>query len=262
TEEKIEWRFSCERAPWCGGYWEKLVRSVKTAFCKVLAKAVVSREELVTILCEIEARINARPLTTISDDSNDLEPLTPSHFVTGRTLMELPDMTTRRLVGNKSTSTTMTLRRRCYYQRKILRHLWQRWRKEYLVNFNNRQKWKTQKLELNIGDIILLCEDGQTRSWNMKTENLRKKQAGYKIRLLKWMQKIRQLCTDNASRSMVRNALKELGKQFDKVQLLQEELEEGLSLDDLEKEIDEFRTLEQEILEIRSIAEDFIEEMT
>ncbi|KRY44457.1 hypothetical protein T4D_30, partial [Trichinella pseudospiralis] len=39
-------------------------------------------------------------------------------------------------------------------------------------------------------------------------------------------------------------------------------LEEGLSLDDLEKEIDEFRTLEQEILEIRSIAEDFIEEMT
>ncbi|KRY96515.1 hypothetical protein T4C_11119, partial [Trichinella pseudospiralis] len=64
TEEKIEWRFSCERAPWCGGYWEKLVRSVKTAFCKVLAKAVVSREELVTILCEIEARINARPLTT------------------------------------------------------------------------------------------------------------------------------------------------------------------------------------------------------
>ncbi|KRY74071.1 hypothetical protein T4D_4718, partial [Trichinella pseudospiralis] len=96
----------------------------------------------------------------------------------------------------------------------------------------------------------------------MKTENLRKKQAGYKIRLLKWMQEIRQLCTDNASRSMVRNALKELEKQFDKVQLLQEELEEGLSLDDLEKEIDEFRTLEQEILEIRSIAEDFIEEMT
>ncbi|KRX56042.1 Pro-Pol polyprotein, partial [Trichinella sp. T9] len=135
TEEKIEWRFSCERAPWCGGYWERLVRSVRTALRKVLAKALVSREELVTILCEIEARINARPLTTISDDSNDLEPLTPFHFLTGRTLMELPDMTTRRLVGKKSTSTTMTLRRRWYYQRKILRHLWQRWRKEYLVNF-------------------------------------------------------------------------------------------------------------------------------
>ncbi|KRX84033.1 hypothetical protein T06_16712 [Trichinella sp. T6] len=112
TEEKIEWRLSCERAPWCGGYWERLVRSVSTALRKVLAKALVSREELVTILCEIEARINGRPLTTISDDSNDLEPLTPFHFLTGRTLMELPDMTTRRLVGKKSTSTTMTLRRR------------------------------------------------------------------------------------------------------------------------------------------------------
>ncbi|KRY32987.1 hypothetical protein T01_1154 [Trichinella spiralis] len=110
TEEKVEWRFSCERSPWCGGYWERLVRSVKTALRKVLAKALVSREELVTILCEMEARINAIPLTTISDDSNDLEPLTPFHFLTGRTLMELPDMTTKRLVGKESTSTTMTLR--------------------------------------------------------------------------------------------------------------------------------------------------------
>ncbi|KRY40723.1 hypothetical protein T01_9781, partial [Trichinella spiralis] len=110
TEEKIEWRFSCERSPWCGGYWERLVRSVKTALRKVLAKALVFREELVSILCEMEAHINARPLTTISDDSNDLEPLTPFHFVTGRTLMELPDMTTKRLVGKESTSTTMTLR--------------------------------------------------------------------------------------------------------------------------------------------------------
>ncbi|KRX69163.1 hypothetical protein T06_4283 [Trichinella sp. T6] len=71
TEEKIQWRFSCERGPWCGGYWERLVKSVKTALRKVLAKALVSREELVIILCEIEAPINVRPLTTISDDSSD-----------------------------------------------------------------------------------------------------------------------------------------------------------------------------------------------
>ncbi|KRY47808.1 hypothetical protein T03_13521 [Trichinella britovi] len=157
TEEKIEWRFSCERSPWCGGYWERVVRSIKTALRKVLAKALVSRKELL-------ASMQERPLTTISDDSNDSEPLTPFHFLTGRTLMELPDMTTKQLVGKESTSTTMTLRRRWYYQRKILRHLWQRWRKEYLVNFNNRRKWKTQKLEPSIKDIVLLCEDGQTRS--------------------------------------------------------------------------------------------------
>ncbi|KRY06024.1 hypothetical protein T12_10531, partial [Trichinella patagoniensis] len=165
TEDKIEWRFSCERFPWCGGYWERVVRSIKTALRKVLAKALVSRKELVTILCKMEACINAkRPLTTISDDSNDLELLTPFLFLTGRTLMELPDMSTKQLVGKESTSTTMTLRRRWYYQRKTLRHLWQRWRKEYLVNFNNRRKWKTQKLEPSIRDIVLLCEYGQTRS--------------------------------------------------------------------------------------------------
>ncbi|XP_003378243.1 PAB-dependent poly(A)-specific ribonuclease subunit 2 [Trichinella spiralis] len=52
-------------------------------------------------------------------------------------------------------------------------------------------------------------------------------------------QQIRQLCTDNASRNKVRNALKELEKQFEKVQLLQEDLEGGLSQNDLEKETDE-----------------------
>ncbi|KRZ72377.1 hypothetical protein T10_4990 [Trichinella papuae] len=96
----------------------------------------------------------------------------------------------------------------------------------------------------------------------MKTEILRKKQVGHKIRLLRWTQEIRQLCSDNASRSKVRIALKELEKQFEKLRLLQEELEEGLSLNDLEKEIDEFGTLENEILEIRCIAEDFIENQT
>ncbi|KRX65214.1 hypothetical protein T09_7131 [Trichinella sp. T9] len=66
-EEDVKWIFSYGRAPWCGGYWERLERSVKTSLRRVLAKALVTRGELVTILCEIEARVNSRPLTTISD---------------------------------------------------------------------------------------------------------------------------------------------------------------------------------------------------
>ncbi|KRX33458.1 hypothetical protein T05_6458, partial [Trichinella murrelli] len=68
---KLADKYIQDLGPWCGGYWERLVKSVKTALRKVLAKAQVSREELVTILCEIEAPINVRPLTTISDDSSD-----------------------------------------------------------------------------------------------------------------------------------------------------------------------------------------------
>ncbi|KRY70561.1 hypothetical protein T4B_8728 [Trichinella pseudospiralis] len=35
---------------------------------------------------------------------------------------------------------------------------------DLLVNFNDRQKWKTWKLEPRTGDIVLLCEDNQHRS--------------------------------------------------------------------------------------------------
>ncbi|KRZ66613.1 hypothetical protein T10_7670 [Trichinella papuae] len=63
ADEHIEWRFITERAPWCGGYWERLVRSVKVALTKVLGRSRADPEELRTVLCEIEARINDRPLT-------------------------------------------------------------------------------------------------------------------------------------------------------------------------------------------------------
>ncbi|KAL1226767.1 Urease subunit alpha [Trichinella spiralis] len=43
-EEDVKWRFSYRRAPWCGGYWERLERSVKTSLRRVLAKALVTRE--------------------------------------------------------------------------------------------------------------------------------------------------------------------------------------------------------------------------
>ncbi|KRX77361.1 hypothetical protein T06_11788 [Trichinella sp. T6] len=66
---QIEWRYSTDRAPWCGGYWERLVSSVKNALRKVLGK------NLHTVLCDLEARINDRPLSLLNDDPHDCAPL-------------------------------------------------------------------------------------------------------------------------------------------------------------------------------------------
>uniref|UniRef100_A0A5S6Q1R9 HAT C-terminal dimerisation domain-containing protein n=1 Tax=Trichuris muris TaxID=70415 RepID=A0A5S6Q1R9_TRIMR len=43
-----------------------------------------------SVLCDIEAMVNARPLPFVGDDPKDMTPLTPSHFLIGRQSMELP----------------------------------------------------------------------------------------------------------------------------------------------------------------------------
>ncbi|KRZ52280.1 hypothetical protein T02_5340 [Trichinella nativa] len=72
---EIEWRYSTDRAPWCGGYWERLVSSVKNALRKVLGKELLRSWDLHTVLCDLEARINDRPLSLLNDDPHDCAPL-------------------------------------------------------------------------------------------------------------------------------------------------------------------------------------------
>lgn len=61
--------------------WERLIRFEKKTLSSVCRQQTLDDEGLHTILCVIEAILNSRPLTTVSDDLNDLEPLTPNHLL-------------------------------------------------------------------------------------------------------------------------------------------------------------------------------------
>ena len=155
-------KFIVERSPWHGGWWERLVRSVKEPLSKVLGKALLSYQELATVLTRIEADINSRPLTTVSDDIRDLTPITPAHLALGRSLFSLPDVEDE-VSANKSTT-----RQRYLYQQKLINHFWQRWRGEYLQQLSVRQKWMNEQPALKIGDVVLISEDKVSRGkWPM-----------------------------------------------------------------------------------------------
>ncbi|GFS61188.1 integrase catalytic domain-containing protein [Trichonephila clavipes] len=79
-----------ERAPWWGGFYDRLIRTVKLALRKTVGRATLFRDELETLLIEIEGVLNSRPLTYIFSEFNEPEPLTPSHMILERRVNSLP----------------------------------------------------------------------------------------------------------------------------------------------------------------------------
>ena len=67
-----------------------MVKSTKRCLRKIVGQARFSFDEMHTALVEIEGIINSRPISYLSSDDVE-EPLTPSHLLVGRRILNLPD---------------------------------------------------------------------------------------------------------------------------------------------------------------------------
>ena len=91
ANRQVDWQFIVEPAPWWGSFWERLVRSVKQWLRKSVGRSLLKFEELRTLVVEIEATLNNRPLTYIYDDEEGLSyPLTPADLIYGRQIATMP----------------------------------------------------------------------------------------------------------------------------------------------------------------------------
>ncbi|XP_018376047.1 PREDICTED: uncharacterized protein LOC108769525 [Trachymyrmex cornetzi] len=88
----IEWSFIPPYSPHLGGLWEAGVKACKYHLKRVMGNNLLTFEELSTVLIQIEACLNSRPLAPLSADPLDLQPLTPSHFLTGAPLTSIPEV--------------------------------------------------------------------------------------------------------------------------------------------------------------------------
>ena len=96
----------CWTCPWWGGFWERLVRSIKRPLKRVVGRSTLSHDELNTLLIEIETIINARPLTYVYDDKeSNYEPLTPSHLIYGRRITTNPNSSHHEVVSTNRSLT-------------------------------------------------------------------------------------------------------------------------------------------------------------
>lgn len=153
-----------EKAPWWGGYYERMVQLVKRSLRNVLGKAQLTYEELLTVLTEVEGVLNSRPLTYVYSDITDQEPLTPSHLVIGRRIATLPNPV------ELSDAQGRKVERRARYLCRLLEHFWKRWFNEYLVGLREFHHCRTKRdpNEAKVGDVVLIDDESLARSkWRL-----------------------------------------------------------------------------------------------
>ncbi|CAG9132562.1 unnamed protein product [Plutella xylostella] len=150
SDLSINFKFSPAYSPHFNGLVEGSVKSVKHHLKRVLS-AHLTFEEMYTTLTQIEAILNSRPLTPLSSDPSDLVPLTPAHFILGRTLTMLP------YPINTEPSTSYLPRHKRVEQMKL--HFWNRYYKEYITELQTRQKWRKDGEQLQNGDMVLVKDD-------------------------------------------------------------------------------------------------------
>ncbi|XP_047543172.1 uncharacterized protein LOC125075518 [Vanessa atalanta] len=146
-----QWHFIPAYSPNFGGLWEAGVKSIKYHMKRILT-TYLTFEEMTTVLCQIEAVLNSRPISTIDDDIDNIRPLTPGNFLIGEAPIVVPGPS---LENAKIHSLT-----RWQHTQKLVGDFWRRWQNEYLARLQQRPKWLKEKKDFENGDIVLIKTDG------------------------------------------------------------------------------------------------------
>ena len=153
--EGPRWRRIAPLSPWWGGWWERLIGTVKQALRKSIGKNNLSFPELETCLVEVEMALNSRPLTFVGDTFHDGEVLTPAHFLIGRKVMS------RSNLGDTNFN-YVDLVDNWKARNEILDEFWSFWSSIYLRNLPPFRGPASQK-PIRMGEIVLIKEEGYPR---------------------------------------------------------------------------------------------------
>ena len=155
-QRNVKWTFNPPTGSHQGGVWERCIRTVRKVLRALIKEQVLDEESLSTLMCEVEAVVNGRPITKLSDDPRDLEPLTPNHLLLLRAGPAVPP--------------GIFSKHDCYNKRRwsqvqyLADVFWRCWVREYLPSLQERQKWNKKRRNFAVGDIVLVLDDKKPRN--------------------------------------------------------------------------------------------------
>lgn len=145
------WHFSPAGGPHFNGLAEAGVKAVKTFLHKSIGSKMLTYEELSTLLCQIEACVNSRPLCAMSSDPNDIESLTPAHFLVGGSLISPPD--------ENLDDVNVNWLSRWQLVQKTTQQFWKQFQNDYLHRLQMKSKWFENKVEPKVDELVLVKEE-------------------------------------------------------------------------------------------------------
>ncbi|XP_058449300.1 uncharacterized protein LOC131429265 [Malaya genurostris] len=158
TNKGVDWNFIPARSPHHGGLWESAIKTAKQYLGKIAGNQNFTFEELSTLLAQVAATMNSRPITPISSNVNDPQPLTPAHFLIGRALTTVPEI-------NMLERNISSLSRWEYIQR-LAQEFRSRWQLEYVRSLQRFTKWQRSTKNIVVGDFVILVKDDEKpRQW-------------------------------------------------------------------------------------------------
>jgi hypothetical protein len=147
-----------------GGVWERQIRSIRSVLNVLLGSEghQLDDESFRTFMCEAANVINSRPLSAdCLNDPLSPQPLSPNHLLFMKSNVVVPPP------GSFQQADMYSVKRwrRVQY---LINVFWDRWRKEILTAWQERQKWCKPSRNLSVGDIVLVVDEGLPRcQWRM-----------------------------------------------------------------------------------------------
>ena len=161
TQHSIQWKFILECSPWWGGFYERLMKTIKKPLKKILGNTRMNVDEMVTLLKEVEAQVNSRPLCTPSDEPSEQNYITPASFLIGRPTMNMPlkpRLTTQLRFPQRE------LNKLLRQQAKYLDKIWRTWREEYVRGLGTISNKVNDSACVKEGELVLVANQNLPRT--------------------------------------------------------------------------------------------------
>ncbi|XP_065197652.1 uncharacterized protein LOC135829177 [Sycon ciliatum] len=169
----VKWHYNPPISPWMGGFYERLVGTVKRSLKKVVGRALLTVSQLTTILMEVSAVVNSRPLVYVDNDLQEI--LTPSHFLclsatTGGVQPTADDGDPDHIEVPTAAQNLLSVWKK---GQRTLDQFWRVWRDDYLADLRNshtrklRQARVTASEQPAVDDVVLIRDDMPRGSWRL-----------------------------------------------------------------------------------------------